>query len=890
MSGVPVYLKGRGRGRGRGNVEQNKAKWTNGSGSENNVKDNGWKNGVTSKQSKQEISRNSINDKLSVDEAQKKFEAVSSQHQQAIQNVLEESQFSDEEEGDIGDNVLSTVFKSYSDTIDHGEDEEKAREDMMYSFRSGTAACLVCIENIKREEAIWSCKVCYAMFHIPCIQKWVKEGVYQQVYKSDENIDAKSVPWHCPKCRTEFSQIECPTRYSCFCEKVIEPKFDPWLVPHSCGQTCGKNLKPECGHTCLLLCHPGPCPPCPKTVRVTCYCQKQSPQIKRCSARTWSCGQPCGYQLTCGQHRCQDPCHAGGCPPCTKTSKQKCMCSKSMAVRECATPRWQCDEPCGKRLACGNHVCEKVCHGGNCGPCPRSGLRKCPCGKTEDSLPCTEDIPTCGDTCGKMLDCGIHTCPERCHTGSCGKCLNVATKTCLCGQRKKELPCYKDYHCETKCTRMRDCGKHQCRRKCCDGNCSPCEQTCNKPLGCKTHKCASRCHPGRCYPCSNTVEITCNCKMARITVPCGREKITKPPRCHQKCRRPPLCHHPATIPHSCHFGECPPCRLPCLKQLSLCGHSCPLMCHSAVKVKIKENLNVAGPWEGRPTIREEIQDKPCPPCRVPIPIQCLGLHETGNFACSDVRPYSCGRPCDRLLACGNHTCQLLCHQVTGAKENGKAGDNCSPCDEGCDKPRPEGCTHKCPLLKCHPGDCSPCTQMIRMRCHCQIMVQHLDCNKLTNSDEHTKNTLRSCGGQCPKKLSCGHVCSSNCHAGPCPMEKKCIKKTTRKCACKRIKKEVVCKDVTSKVLDCDEKCKEEQEKKKEEEEEKKRLLNEEEIKQQQAKVEEFEKRMGKGRKRRKKYDEEEEEKLTFIQQHKKLLIMSLTVAVLAIFAYSLLLQ
>ncbi|XP_052075885.1 uncharacterized protein LOC127713974 [Mytilus californianus] len=76
----------------------------------------------------------------------------------------------------------------------------------------------------------------------------------------------------------------------------------------------------------------------------------------------------------------------------------------------------------------------------------------------------------------------------------------------------------------------------------------------------------------------------------------------------------------------------------------------------------------------------------------------------------------------------------------------------------------------------------------------------------------------------------------------------------------------------------------------EEEEEKKRLLNEEEIKQQQAKVEECEKRMGKGRKRRNEYDEEEEEKLSFILQHKKLLIMSLTVAVLAIFAYSLLLQ
>jgi len=43
----------------------------------------------------------------------------------------------------------------------------------------------------------------------------------------------------------------------CFCEKVIEPKFDAWLVPHSCGQTCGRKLKPDCGHACLLLCHPG---------------------------------------------------------------------------------------------------------------------------------------------------------------------------------------------------------------------------------------------------------------------------------------------------------------------------------------------------------------------------------------------------------------------------------------------------------------------------------------------------------------------------------------------------------------------------------------------------------------------------------------------------------
>ena len=53
----------------------------------------------------------------SIDVAKKKFEEVSSQHQQAIQDALEETQFSDEEEGDIGDDVMSTVFKSYSTTI-----------------------------------------------------------------------------------------------------------------------------------------------------------------------------------------------------------------------------------------------------------------------------------------------------------------------------------------------------------------------------------------------------------------------------------------------------------------------------------------------------------------------------------------------------------------------------------------------------------------------------------------------------------------------------------------------------------------------------------------------------------------------------------------------------
>ena len=80
---------------------------------------------------------------------------------------------------------------------------------------------------------------------------------------------------------------------------------------------------------------------------------------------------------------------------------------------------------CGKPLDCGEHSCEMVCHAGSCGECPRAGARTCPCGKTNVILPCTEDTPTCEDTCKKDLACGRHYCSQRCHYGPCQTCLQV---------------------------------------------------------------------------------------------------------------------------------------------------------------------------------------------------------------------------------------------------------------------------------------------------------------------------------------------------------------------------------------------------------------------------------------------------------------------------------
>lgn len=75
-----------------------------------------------------------------------------------------------------------------------------------------------------------------------------------------------------------------------------------------------------------------------------------------------------------------------------------------------------------------------MCHSGPCGPCPEEGERHCPCGKAVyPNLKCDEQAPLCGGTCGKVLDCGVHTCQERCHYGHCNKvCAHALSTKCVC--------------------------------------------------------------------------------------------------------------------------------------------------------------------------------------------------------------------------------------------------------------------------------------------------------------------------------------------------------------------------------------------------------------------------------------------------------------------------
>ena len=145
-----------------------------------------------------------------------------------------------------------------------------------------------------------------------------------------------------------------------------------------------------------------------------------------------------------------------------------------------------------------------------------------------------------------------------------------------------------------------------------------CGDTCGKVLACANHNCSERYHRGNCPPCLQMVRKECRCG-ANVKVPCGREKHTKPPRCKKPCGVASNCHHPVRDRHNCHHPPCP----------SRVGHTCPASCQDNVPVKVVDNTKPIGPREEKaPVIKTS--KFPCAPCNSPVPVTCLGQHETSS--------------------------------------------------------------------------------------------------------------------------------------------------------------------------------------------------------------------------------------------------------------------
>ncbi|XWS56730.1 hypothetical protein CRYUN_Cryun09bG0110600 [Craigia yunnanensis] len=723
---------------------------------------------------------------------------------------------SDSENFYIGSDLSNSIFKTYLEFSSSSSSSSSSItavdlskiQSFLNSSSSGALSCLICLERIRSSDPTWSCSsLCFALFHLLCIQSWARQSSDLSAARAAARLPitaetaAKQATWNCPKCRSSYSKSQIPKSYLCFCGKLQDPPPDnPWILPHSCGEICNRPLPNNCGHFCLLLCHPGPCPSCPKSIKARCFCGSVE-DFRRCGFKNFSCNKLCNKRLDCNKHNCFEICHPGTCPPCRSRDIYRCQCGKKEEEKDCCDRDFRCENECKKLLNCEKHVCERGCHAGACGECPLQGKRTCPCGKrVYEGMPCDGTAPVCGATCNKLLNCGFHRCPERCHKGPCVEiCRIVVKKSCRCGGLKKEVPCYQDLSCEKKCLRMRDCGRHACKRRCCDGNCPPCSEVCDKRLRCKNHKCPAPCHRGACAPCPVMVTISCACGETHFEVPCGTEMDQKPPKCRKLCKITPLCRHASNCkPHRCHYGACPQCRLLCEEEYP-CGHKCNLRCHGprsppnpefTLKPKKKKSNHQT---EFTPGI-------PCPPCPELVWRQCVGQHIGAErmMVCSDRAQFSCDNLCGNLLPCGNHYCTNTCHPVeihSTSLGHRKRSKSCEECNLPCQKERMPICSHPCPL-PCHPGECPPCKVLVKRSCHCGAMVHAFECIYYNSLSEKDQVAVRSCRGPCHRKLpNCTHLCPEICHAGQCPAPDKCCKRVTVRCKCQTLKKEWICQDV-----------------------------------------------------------------------------------------------
>lgn len=585
-----------------------------------------------------------------------------------------------------------------------GKVDETQRGLLIEQLTLGTYECMVCCETVRCHHAVWNCSGCYHVFHLRCIKKWARSPTAL--------VEGEGSGWRCPACQKVTDLY--PNQYKCFCSKLRDPEWDRMETPHSCGQVCGKKRGDNCSHSCNILCHPGPCPPCSAVVNRTCACGKESKAVKCSITEVMKCEKVCGKVLNCGKHFCKATCHSGSCDPCEEIVVKECYGSHEKKEVKCGcaesfSKSYSCEKPCLKTLLCGNHECDLICHAGDCKTCETlpEVVTHCPCGATPLSeqtkttrLSCLDPVPTCEKICNKPLGCGptdgMHRCNKNCHEGPCGPCEGVTTLTCRCGAIDKDIPCvdvhqYTEDHpftCDKRCNKKRTCGRHKCGQLCCVNEVHLCIQLCNQKLSCGLHKCAQFCHRGNCPPClmSGYDELSCHCgaEVMLPPIPCG----TKPPECKNVCLRQHECDH--TVYHHCH------------------------------------------------------SDSECPPCTVLTEKWCMGKHELRKNIPCHLNNVSCGLPCNKVLPCQQHKCLKICHAGDCQKEN-------EHCVQLCRIKRKD-CNHIC-RSPCHHGSpCpqTPCKAEVLLMCKCGNKEAKVPClsgaSIAQDTAEYQKLTMQSLAG------------------------------------------------------------------------------------------------------------------------------------------------
>ena len=627
-----------------------------------------------------------------------------------------------------------------------------------YDITRGSYECGICTDKVHRRSWIWSCDTCWTVFHLDCIRKWALKDASTS---SSERPDVETPTqrhWRCPGCNLQKEDI--PLDYTCWCQKELKPRTPTGCPPSSCGQTCGKTRtgRKPCPHPCDEICHAGPCPPCSKQGPLQiCYCGKV-PVTKKCVETNydagWSCDQMCGDMMPCGEHLCQRPCHEGVCGACEVRIEGRCYCGKAQKSLPCheTGTRKKSERNIGPRLG-------------------------------DSSLDQWVGVFSCETTCQRPFDCLKHLCSRPCHSQKleavCCPFSPEIVETCACG--KTPLAQILDHP-----------------RTSCEDPIPSCDEPCLRPFSCG-HKCQERCHSGPCPPCSLSRETECRCGRAQLFVDCADQEVS-PLRCDRPCKTPLNCGR-----HECMERCCP----------------------GEAKASRRRALN-----------RQ---------------LGSLGASLTSSEFESE---HICTRTCGRPLKCGNHTCPELCHKGACATcreaifdeiacHCGKTflqpplpcGTSPPPCGFPCERDKP--CGHPQISHVCHGDDqpCPECPYLVEKRCMCgnqrvknrpcfqknvscgQVCALILPCEvhhcrKTCHRAGQCESTSEPCGQTCGKpKKSCGHPCEGPCHGlAECQEDRPCQSKVMITCDCQHLKNEAKClasrsgKGTDRKALKCNDEC------------------------------------------------------------------------------------
>ena len=361
-----------------------------------------------------------------------------------------------------------------------------------------------------------------------CGQHLCEKSCHPQDLETPHCPRSPDIVTDCPCGKTSLVEILSLSRTNC---------QDP--IPN-CEKKCLKTLR--CGHSCQQVCHADECTPCLLTINIKCRCGRtQSSTICHQGIQEPpQCMRACKATLNCGRHECGARCCSGERKAAERQAIKRKLrpLNASRVVDEGFEAEHICTRSCGRLLKCGNHPCPELCHKGPCGSCREAVFDEisCHCGKTvlQPPLPCGTKPPPCRFDCERPKDCGHPRVPHNCHGDdeSCPKCPFLAQKPCLCGKKTlKNQPCWlTEVRCGEVCGKKLKCGSHFCRKQCHrSGECEDVGKSCEQACGKAKKACG--------HPCEVLCHAPSSCKedkpcQNKIFITCDCQHLKQEVKCN----------------------------------------------------------------------------------------------------------------------------------------------------------------------------------------------------------------------------------------------------------------------------------------------------------------------------------------------------------------------